>query len=202
MSTIPLSDVSAFLGIAEKGDLFNANTIQSRRIAFNKFLEILDDDQRTLEYLRDNLDVVKARFTNRHAEMRGASVDAYANRVQSVLKDFLAWRADRSAFERDVAARQSSRASAADGEKRARSEKPRPAPAASAARPEDDADTQTITIPLPAGTRVVVKLPRELLVKDLKRVLWALLPYASDWDPSESPRQTFPQLEGRPDLSA
>lgn len=199
--TIPLTEVSDFLEVASKKNFFNEHTIQSRRVACNKFFEILDEDQKNVEYVRDNLDVVKARFTNRYTEVRGHTVDVYANRVLLVLKDFLAWKADRSAWERAVAARQSARATAAEGEKHTRAEKPRPA-AASAPSSQDDPDTHTVKIPLPGGRQVVIDLPRALTVKDLQRVLWALLPYASDWDPSVSPRQTFPQLEDRNNLSA
>jgi hypothetical protein len=202
MST-PISEVSEFLDVASGKNFFNENTIQSRRTACNKFFEILDEDQQNVEYVRDNLDVIKTRFTNRYTEVRGRTVDVYANRVLLVLKDFLAWKADRSAWERDVAARQSSRTTNADGEKRTRTEKPKPAAGASPTPPkDDDADTHTVTIPLPTGTKVVIKLPRALLVKDLQRVLWALLPYASDWDPSVPTGKMFPQLEDRSNLSA
>lgn len=199
-----LSEVLDFLDVASRKNFFNENTILSRRTACTKFFEILDEDQKNVEYVRDNLDVIKARFTNRYTDVLGQTVDAYANRVMLVLKDFDAWKVDRSAWERDVAARQSARASAAaaDGEKRTRAEKPKAAPAANDAPREDDPGTHTVTIPLPSGSKVVVTLPRALLVKDLQRVLWALLPYTSDWDPQVSPRQTFPQLEARTDLGA
>jgi hypothetical protein len=197
----PLSDVSEFLDVASKKNFFNENTIQSRRTACNKFFEILDEDQKNVEYVRDNLDVIKARFTNRYTEVRGHTVDVYANRVMLVLKDFLAWKADRSAWERDVAARQSGRATAAEGEKRPRPEKPKPAQA-SAAPQVGDPDTRVVKIPLPSGFEVEVKLPRDLAVKDLQRILWALLPYASDWDPSVPTGKMFPQLEDRSNLSA
>src|SRR5215472_2219697 len=39
-------------------------------------------------------------------EIRGNTVDQYENRVRLILADFFAWKADRSAWERDVAARQ------------------------------------------------------------------------------------------------
>src|SRR6185312_12993187 len=101
MST-SLSDVSAFLDIAEKKDFFNANTIQSRRVACNKFFEILDEDQKTVEYVSENLDVIKARFTNRYPEVSGRTIEVYAQRVRLVLNDFLAWKADRAGWERDL----------------------------------------------------------------------------------------------------
>ena len=198
---IPLSEVFEFLDVASKKNFFNENTIQSRRVACNKFFEILDEDQQNVEYVNSNLDVIKARFTNRYKDIRGNTVEQYARRVMLVMNDFTAWKADRAAWERDVAARQSSRA-ASDDEKSPRAEKPKAAPAASAVPRGEDLGTHTVTIPLPAGSKVVVTLPRELLVKDLQRVMWALLPYTSDWDPSVAPRQTFAQLEDRSSLGA
>ncbi len=198
----PLSELFSFIDIAEKKDYFNEHTIQSRRSACNKFFESLDEDQQTVEYVAEHMDVIKARFTNRHPEIRGGTVDVYAKRAALVLKDFFAWKADRYAWERDLAARQAGRPAAGDGEKRApRPEKAKAAPAAEHVN-EDSSDTHTVTIPLPAGTKVIVKLPNTLLVKDLQRVMWALLAYTSDWDPSVPPRQTFAQLENRDSLGA
>ena len=86
-------------------------------------------------------------------------------------------------------------------EKRARPEKPKAA--ATASRLEDDPDARVVKIPLPLGFEVEIKVPRNLTVADLRRMLCGLLPYASDWDPNESPRQTFLQLGGaRDDLHA
>jgi len=193
MSSTSLSDVSAFLEVAEKKDYFNAHTIQSRRVAFNKFFEILDEDQRTVEYVSENLDVIKARFTNRYPDVRGNTIEVYAQRVRLVLNDFLAWKTDRAAWERDIATRQSNRATNGDGEKRARPERAKPS--APRADTDESAGMRAVTIPLPSGAEIEIKIPRELSVSDLKRVLWALLPYAQDWDPNVSPRTTFPQLE-------
>lgn len=196
MPSTPLSDVSSFLEVAEKKDYFNAHTIQSRRVACNKFFEILDEDQQTVEYVSQNLDVIKARFTNRYPEVRGNTIEVYAQRVRLVFNDFLAWKADRAAWERDIAARQSNRATNGDGEKRARPERAK----ASASPPpradsDESPDMRMVKIPLPAGVDVEVKIPRDLSKSDLKRVLWALLPYAKDFDPDVSPQVTFPQLE-------
>jgi hypothetical protein len=193
-----ISELFAFIDIAEKKNFFNRHTIQSRRTACTKLFGILDEDQRTVEYVRDHLDVIKARFTNAHTEIRGNTVEVYSQRAALTMTDFLAWKADRAAWERDISARQGARASAADDAgRRPRADKARPAAAAGAAA--DDANVRLVKVPLPSGFEVEVRMPREMAMSDLKRILWALLPYARDWDPSESPRQTFPQLEARDD---
>lgn len=192
--TINLSEVSDFLEVAASKHYFNSNTIQSRRLAFNTFSEILDPDQRTVEYLRDNLDLVKQRYMHAHPEMRGSSVDQYGRRVSIVLKDFLGWKTDRSAWERGLLERQQQRADGGEGEKRARPAKA--AKAEPAPQPAHDPSVRVVKIPLPARNfEATVTLPQDPTLADIKRIAWGLLAYATDWDPNESPRQTFPQLE-------
>jgi hypothetical protein len=57
-----------------------------------------------------------------------------------------------------------------------------------------DPATRTITIPLRNGDATIT-IPREFVTGDVKRLAWALLPYATDFDPEVSPRETFRQLE-------
>jgi hypothetical protein len=190
---IPADEVMQFLEISSKKNYFNDNTIQSRRTACKKFFDILDEDQKTVEYVQDHIELIKTQFGNRFPEVRGNTVDVYAARVQLVLRDFLAWKADRAAWERDVAGRQGARSSSGDAEKRTRPEKPS---AASPPPRAEDPNVRVVKIPLPArDIEVEVTIPRDLTVSDLKRILWALLPYAGDWDPNVSPGVTFPQLE-------
>ena len=164
------------------------HTINSRRTACNKFFEILDEDQKTVEYVNESLDIIKTRFKNRYPEVLGSTADVYAQRVQLVLKDFLAWRADRSAWERDLAARQSTRSASVDGGEGRAAPKTKARRATAEAEPNDDPAARVVKIPLPSGFEVEVTIPRNMKLADLKRILWGLLPYATDWDPSSSPR--------------
>src|ERR1051326_820265 len=74
----PITEMTDFLDIAVKQGFLNDNTVAARRTAVNKFAEIIDVENRTVEYLHDNLDVVKTRFSNLNKEVRGNTVDEYA----------------------------------------------------------------------------------------------------------------------------
>jgi hypothetical protein len=66
---------------------------------------VLDDDQRNVEYVRENLDVIKARFQNLNKEVSGQTVEIYVNRVRLSLDDSAKWSTDRAQWERDSAAK-------------------------------------------------------------------------------------------------
>lgn len=186
------------------------NTADARATACRKFIDILEPDQRTVEYLSENLEVIKQRFMNLNKDVTGATVDEYARRVRLVIEDFTEWKADRGGWERRTAAKQSARP-AGDGEKKpraAKAEKPKaqePASAASAeASSTSDPATRTVEIPLRKGVEAKLTLPREDFtmadvntMADVKKIAWAMLSYASDFDPEVSPRETFPMLERR-----
>jgi hypothetical protein len=201
--TTSVDEAIEFLGIAGSKGFLNDNTVNARRTACNKFFDILEPDQKNVEYVRDNLDVIKSRFSNLNKDVAGTTVDEYARRVVLVLNDFTAWKADRAAWERSVSAKQSARP-AADGEKRARAPKQEKAKQSQAtngnghtAQQEAHPDSRTVTFPIRPDFDVAITLPRSgLTVQELKKLVYFLLPYANDWEPSESPRNVFKMLEG------
>jgi hypothetical protein len=176
------SAVLEFLDIAARKNILNDNTVVARRTACNKFLEILEEDQKTVEYVRGNLDLIKARFSNRFKDVLGGTVDEYARRVQLVLNDYDQWSTDRAGWERTQAAKQSGRASEGS-ERRARQ---RPAkPAVNGSHHADSAgDTRTVTIPIRPDVDLKITMPKSgLTVAELKKLAYFLLPYANDWTP-------------------
>jgi len=200
MTTSNLEEVIEFLVIAEKQGFLNDNTVQARRTACNKLFSVLDEDQKTVEYVRDNLDLIKTRFQNLNKEVRGGTVEEYGRRVQLVLNDYAQWKTDRSGWERDVGARgaRESRMTSGDTEKKPRStpraEKSKQSPSDGAAN--NGGAARVVTFPLRQDFEVSVGLPRDgITVSELKRLLWFLLPYARDWEPTTSPRVVFPMLE-------
>lgn len=194
--TTDLKEATEFLDIAARQGLLNDNTVAARRTACNKLFDILDPENKTVEYVLENLDVVKARFSNRNKDVRGNTVDEYARRVQIVLDDFTEWKADRAGWERKISSRHSNRP-AGDGEKvvklkadKAKTENKADAP------PPPPPNVRVVTFPIRPDFDLEVKLPREgLTVQELKRLVYYLLPYAQDWEPTESPRNVFPMLE-------
>lgn len=193
-----LDNVFDFLQVAEKQGFLNSNTVQARRTACTKLFSVLDDaNQRTVEYVSENLEVIKRRFQHLNNDVRGQTVDEYGRRVSIVLSDFQKWSTDRSNWEREIVSRGAR--SNGDGEKRARSEKPKEKEKVSTApprsEPETDPNARIVKVPLKSGFEAEVKVPRDLTTAYLRRVLWAMLPYAQDWDPDVSPQQAFQLLE-------
>lgn len=201
--TTNVNEVIEFLDIASKQGFLNDNTVFGRRTACNKFFEILDPEQKTVEYVKENLDVIKSRFSNLNKDVRGNTVDEYARRVHVALDDFMQWKADRSGWERSVSARQSARQTN-DGENKPRAVKPQRATPnqsnSSTSAPQTNGSTnpeaRTVTFPIRPDFEIQVSLPRNgLTIRELKKLMYFLLPYASDWEPSDSPRSVFPTLE-------
>jgi hypothetical protein len=190
-----------FLAIVKSKGFINDNTAIARATACRKFVEILDDEQKNVEYVRDHLDVIKQRFTNLNKDMNGSTVDEYARRVRMVIEDFLAWKQDRSAWERSVAAKQANRASD-DGEKKARAKADKPkvqvngSAHAAPPPPPPNPEERLVTFPIRPDFDLKITLPRNgLTVPELKKLLYFLLPYCADWEPTESPRSVFSVLE-------
>jgi len=202
MPQTSLDEIFEFLGIVASRGTWNDNTVQARRTACNKFFDILDEGEKNVEYVRDNLDVIKARYMNLNKNAAGATVDEYGRRVKLVLEEFAEWKADRSAWEKKHASKQSTRA-ADDGEKKAkpRAEKPKaqePASTSTAGASTADPSMRTIEIPLRNGDATLT-IPRELTMADVKKIAWGLMTYATDFDPEVSPRDPFPMLAQRSD---
>lgn len=201
---ISTDEMTEFLGIVGEKGFLNPNTSGARLTACRKFIDILDPEQRTVEYLSENLDVIKQRFMNLNTDVAGATVDEYARRVKLVIDDFTEWKADRGGWERKNAAKQNSRSSG-DGEKKAKpkAEKSKaesaPASIPAASSIHVDRSLRTVEFPLRSGDAKVT-FPRDLTMADVKKIAWGLMPYAADFDPEVSARDPFPALGQQRDL--
>jgi hypothetical protein len=183
-----------FLKIAADKGFLNENTVGARRTACNKFFDILEAGQKNVEYVLANLDIIKSRFSNLNKDVAGTTVDEYARRVQLVLNDFAAWKADRAGWERGVAAKQNGRPGG-EGEKKARA--PKAEKAAPAEAPKGNPAERVVTFPLRKDFEFKTALPRDgITMLELRKVLWFLLPYTTDFDVSVSPRDALYQLVG------
>jgi hypothetical protein len=181
-----LDDVFEFLEIIAKKNILNDNTVQARRTACNKLFELLEPDERTVEHVRDHLDSLKSRFSNKYRDINGATVEEYGRRVRAVLDDYAAWSTDRAAWERNIAAKQAGKPR--DEERKPRAEKPKPSTNGSGSGAGDSPSTTTAVFPFPGGRRVKIELPAEgLSMTEIKRLGYFLLPYANDWSPETMP---------------
>ncbi len=177
-----LNLIFEFLDIVEQKHHWPGNTAQARRTACTKLFALLEDDQKTVEYVRDNLDVLKHRFSNANKLVAGGTVEEYGRRVQLVLNEFAEWSKDRAAWERKQAAKQSSR-----GKEDRPREKTKPAATAPTRVNGHAPEHETITaqFPFPGGRMVTVVLPKEGLTRtEMRRLGQFLVPWANDWDPS------------------
>ncbi len=188
MSELKVDEIDGligFLGIAEKQGFLNANTAQGRRTACSKLLSVLEPDQRTVAYVRDHLDVIKTRFQHLNPEVRGQTIEEYGRRVAIVVDDFTKWSTDKAAWEKGVGAK-GVRSNGDSGESRARPERAKSAAAKHTSVPDN---MRVIEVPLRPGVDAIVTLPRDLKFAEVKRIALAMLPYASDWDPTAMPAQ-------------
>ncbi len=204
--TTSLDEPMEFLGIVASRGSWNDNTIQARRTACNKFFDILEEGEKNVEYVHENLDVIKARYLNLNKEMAGATVDEYGRRVKLVMDEFTEWKADRSAWEKKNAAKQNGRP-AADAEKKpkVKAEKVKAEPVNSTLNAQAsggftaDPSLRTIEFPVRNG-EARITIPRDFTMADVKKIAWGLMTYASDFDPEVSTRESFPLLAQRNDL--
>lgn len=197
--TTSLNEPIEFLDIVANRGTWNDNTVQARRTACKKFFDILEENEKTVEYVSDNLDVIKARYMNLNKDAAGTTVDEYGRRVKLVLDEFAEWKADRTGWEKKHAAKQSARP-AGDGEKKPKTEKVKPQErtnGSSGINGGSYSNSRTVTFPIRPDFDLTITLPRDgLKVAELKKLLYFLLPYAQDWEPSQSPRSVFNMLEG------
>jgi hypothetical protein len=195
--TTPVEEMLEFLEIVGSKGFLNPNTVGARATACRKFIDILEPEQRNVEYLTDNLDVVKGRFMHLNKDVAGATVDEYARRVKLVVDDFVAWKADRAGWEKKNAAKQASRP-ASDGEKKAKPKADK-TETASTSKPDIsatiDPSMRTVEVPLRKGVEAKLTIPREdFTMADAMKIAWAMVAYTSDFDPEVSPRNPFPML--------
>jgi hypothetical protein len=176
-----IDDVQDFLSTIGKQGLINDNTISGRKTALAKFAAVLDENQKTVEYLASNIDVVKVRFQNLNKDVRGATVDEYAHRVLGSLSDFQEWSTDRGAWERKISAK-GARSATADGSEK----KPAKADRAKSAetfqsRPADG--TRVVSIPIRPDFDVQLAVPKDLTIAEVRRLAFVLTGYTADFDP-------------------
>ena len=203
MATV--NEVIDFLDIVSSKGFLNANTAGARKTACRKFFDILDDNERTVEFVRDNLESVKARFSNLNKAVAGKTVDEYGRRVHIVLKDFAEWQQDRSGWERRVSTKRTARPSR-DGEKKqrraSRNRKTSKARTDSQGRSnaeqvQPDSGFRTVKFPIRDDFDLEIKLPKDrLTVAELQKVAFFLLPYTRDWEPTTPPGSVFPMVQG------
>lgn len=63
-------------------------TAKARQVALRKFMKVLKEDEKTVEYLSDNLEIIKKRVLDDDRNIRGKTVEEYAKRIRQTLRGF------------------------------------------------------------------------------------------------------------------
>jgi hypothetical protein len=181
METSELDSVLDFLVTTAKQGYINDNTALGRRTACVKLFAVLEDNQKTVAYVRDNIDVIKTRFQNLNKDVRGGTVDAYANRVLFAVNDYMKWMADRGAWEREAAARGKA---PADGERKTKAPKADKQSPPAAAAAVVDPNTRMVAIPIRPDFDVSTVIPRDITISEVRRIAYVLAGYVVNYDPT------------------
>jgi hypothetical protein len=182
MTSSELDSVLDFLGTTAKQGYVNDNTALGRRTACVKLFTVLDDDQRTVAYVRDNMDAIKTRFQNLNKDVRGGTVDEYARRVLFSVNDYMKWMADRGAWEREAGSRGKA---ASDGDKKAKAPKAeKQAPVAAVPAPVANTTTRMVAIPIRPDFDVSTVIPKDITIHEVRKIAYVLAGMVVNHDPT------------------
>lgn len=185
-----LSQTKQFFDYAKNKKCLADNTVNSWSAAIAAISAQLAEEEKTIEFVLENKDVIANRLQNSNHEITGQTIQSYIQRACKALEHFQAWQKNRAEWEKSVAAKSPSRASEKDaGAKGKASAKPAEAAQKSTADLGGGMSGQQaksrLPIPTGDGDMFVVDLPNEYTTSDIVRVAWALAVYASDFDPEQ-----------------
>lgn len=182
-----LEDVLDFLTTTMEQGYLNDNTGLGRRTACVKLFEILEPEQKTVAYVRENIEAIKTRFQNLNKTVRGQTIEEYGRRVLFAVNDYMKWMADRSAWEREAGSRGSNRADAGAKGKQARADKAKPV----SDEVVVDSNLRVVTYPLRADMDLPLTIPRrDFTLAEARKIYLFLATIASDFDPMVSPKRS------------
>ncbi len=193
-------EVLKFLEFAARKGILNETGIQHRLTACHNLFALLNEDEDSLDFILQNLDVLVNRFRNKNPQVQASTLKVYKSRTKSSIEDFRAWSADPFAWERTVTDKAKAMALENRKEKRAKKKAEKVTPAvASAAAPEPVvaepppvdafvatipmANTRRVSFPIRPDLNIDIYLPMEgITQKELNRLGLFLYPYCQDLD--------------------
>jgi len=183
--TKKLEDLKPFFEYVKNKKVVSENTATSWVAAVSALSEQLEPEERTVEFVLDNSDLIKNRLQNSNHNLKGETIDVYIKRSSIALRHYLAWQKDRSAWEREMASRGISRSATIKTAKTAKSAE---RPANDGTRTQDEQthnpSARRFPIPINDSDAFTVELPTSYAMDDLVRVVWALAVYAKDFNPA------------------
>jgi hypothetical protein len=193
MSECKLDEVEKFLDIVTGQGFMNPNTSGARKIAVGRLAEVLEEENRTCDYFLNHTDIVKHRFINLNDKTTGSTAEVYVKRAVLAVNDFLAWKADKAAWEKQAASKGTK---SDNGEKKAKVEKQPKLIAESIQLTAKVPDgMQEVRIPIRPGVQTKHFVPEDLKLAEVRRIAYVLAGYAADFDPMLGPKEVFKQLE-------
>ncbi len=189
-------EVIKFLEFAARKGILNETAIQHRLTASHNLFAMLNEDEDSLDFILQNLDVLVNRFRNRNPNVQASTLKVYKSRLKSSIEDFRAWSSDPFAWERTVTERAKAHALESRKEKRELAKKaPKGEKAAEpkATLPEAELSTpenltpqtdnkgRRVSFPIRPDFNIEILLPTEgITLKELHRLGLFLYPYCQD----------------------
>lgn len=96
--------LNSFIDLLSSKALMNRETLRSRRMAAERLMTVLDNEER-LDLSTLDIDHLATRFGNQHADSHPRTLQDYQQRFKSLLTDFFAWREDPVNFKPSTATR-------------------------------------------------------------------------------------------------
>jgi hypothetical protein len=171
-----IEEAKTFIDYAKKKGIVSQATVNNWNGALVAVAGVLDDEEKTIDYVLTNGDVIKNRLQNQSTDMSGSTIGLYIQRSQSALKNFLEWKRDRAEWEKAQASKP--KVETVKAKKEAKTE------TSSAKATNAETSKKVLPIPTSGGDSFEVALPENYVMADLVRVVWALAVYAKDFDPA------------------
>lgn len=182
------NDVLKFLEFLGDKGLMNADTVTTRRVAFNAVFGILDDAE-AADVRKLNIDDVMSRFVNKKGSgFKPDSLKLYKARATKALEDFLAYKKDPLSFKPAISQRstRSPNERSNSSVRVASNTVPTEAPSLGTPfRVHPIGETESLVFPIPIRPGVVVKvagIPADLTAQEARRVSSVILALAASAD--------------------
>lgn len=180
-----LKEVSKFFDYVRKKGIVASNTVTGWSGALGAIESVLDDEEKTLDYILDNADVIRVRLQNQNHDISGETLNIYIQRSKRAIKAFRNWSDDRAAWEKEMASSKSKPTGPNKGNSSNKNKKEKLTKLSeSSFSNSENSEKKIFPIPTGRGDTFDVALPKSYTMDDLPRVIWALAVYAEDFNPA------------------
>lgn len=186
-------EVVKFLEFVGEKSILNESTVTCRMTACKHLFSILNEDEDSIEYILENLDLLVNRFRNRHTAVQPNTLKVYKSRVKSSLEDYRAWSKDPIAWEKSlhektkaVLKEKKSRAQTVKSQRRKNYAPETIDSVSTPLAPTANNGLRRVSFPIRPDFNLEVTLPGEgLSMKELLRLGLFLYPYCKDLESRE-----------------